>query len=97
MNDKNPDSASYLLDTEVREDLRIALEMGSEQDFGMSWIPLSSSELHYRVYREEGQLYVCVGKVGSDDTVETYGTNVVNDDRLEAVESELEKLLQQFC
>lgn len=49
------------------------------------------------VYREEGQLYVCVGKVGSDDTVETYSTNVVNDDCLEAVESELEKLLKQFC
>ena len=104
MNDKNPDSASYLLDAEVREDLRIALQMGSEQDFGMSWIPLPQTELLYRVYCEEGQLYVCVGKVQSDDSVKKCGADIAVDglpdgsgsQRLEAIESELKKLVQQF-
>jgi hypothetical protein len=97
MNDKNSNSAeTSLLDTEAREDLRIALLMGSEQDFGMSWIPLPQTELLYRVYREKGQLYVCVGKVQSDDSVEKCGANVAVDDRLEAIESELKKLVQQF-
>lgn len=104
MNDQNPDSASYLLDAEVRENLRIALEMGSGQDFGMSWIPLPQTELLYRVYREEGQLYVCVGKVQSDDSVEKCGANVAVDglpnasakQRLEAIESELKKLVTLF-
>lgn len=114
MNDQNPDSASYLLDAEVRENLRIALEMGSGQDFGMSWIPLPQTELLYRVYREEGQLYVCVGRVHSDDSVEKCGADIAVDglpddgmrdasripcsakQRLEAIESELKKLVTLF-
>ena len=88
MNEKNQDSTETSLLEPNREDLRVALSMGSEQDFGMSWIPLSQTELHYRVYREEGQLYVCVGRVRSDDSVEKCSADIIVDDYLE--------LAQQF-
>ncbi|MEL6441783.1 MAG: hypothetical protein AAFQ80_21330 [Cyanobacteria bacterium J06621_8] len=97
MDDKNQNSReTSLLDTEVKEDLKRSLSMGFEQDFGTSWIPLPQTELHYRVYREEGQLCVCVGKVQPDDTVKKSSADVTVDNRLEAIELELKKLAQQF-
>ncbi|MDJ0904367.1 MAG: hypothetical protein QNJ55_36855 [Xenococcus sp. MO_188.B8] len=97
MNDKkNHNATNNLLNGEDKECLETALLVSSDDDFGVTWMPVPQTELHYRVYREEGQLYVRVGKVRSDDTVETYGTNVVVNNTVEAIESELKNLIQQF-
>ena len=96
MNDKNQNSAkTNLLNIEDKERLIELLEGGSDQDFGVSWMPLSKTELHYRIYREEGQLYVGIGKVCLDDSVEIYSMNAVRNS-LKAIESELKKLITLF-
>lgn len=95
MNDKNPNSVkTSLLNDEDRELLEQSLRMGSEEEFGTSWMPLPQTELYYRYYREKGQLYFCLGRVQSDDTVEICSKDVLVGDCLKAIELEVKKLVQ---